>query len=140
MNFRIANFNVENLILPDIRYYDRMIFTQEDYDAKAHWIASVINRVKPDIIGVQELWTTEALEDVVSRSFHFANGAHIAAPADRRRRCPPPVRPGPACGPTPHDRPGRRRPAGRGRLHAAAATVSVPGPAALRVLATPLRA
>jgi predicted extracellular nuclease len=80
MNLRIANFNVENLILPDIRYYDRMIFTQEEYDAKANWIASVINRVKPDIIGVQELWTTEALEDVVSRSFHFANGAHIAAP------------------------------------------------------------
>lgn len=80
MNFRIANFNVENLILPDIRYYDRMIFTQEEYDAKAHWIASVINRVKPDIIGVQELWTTEALEDAVSRSHHFADGAHIAAP------------------------------------------------------------
>ncbi len=80
MNFRIANFNVENLILPDIRYYDRMIFTQDEYDAKANWIASVINRVKPDIIGVQELWTREALEDVVSRSFHFAKGAHVVAP------------------------------------------------------------
>lgn len=80
MNFRIANFNVENLILPDIRYYDRMIFTQEEYDAKANWIASVLNRVKPDIVGVQELWTTEALEEVVSRSHHFAKGAYVVAP------------------------------------------------------------
>ncbi len=80
MNFRIANFNVENLILPDIRYYDRMILTREDYEAKANWSASIINRVKPDIIGVQELWTAEALEDVLRRSFHFASGAHICAP------------------------------------------------------------
>lgn len=80
MNFRIANFNVENLILPDIRYYDRMILTPEQYEAKANWIAAVINRVQPDIIGVQELWTSEALEDVVRRSFHFAGKAHVVAP------------------------------------------------------------
>ena len=80
MNFRIANFNVENLILPDIRYYDRMILSREDYEAKANWSASIINRVKPDIIGLQELWTAEALEDVLRRSFHFAEEAHICAP------------------------------------------------------------
>jgi predicted extracellular nuclease len=80
MNFRIANFNVENLILPDIRFYDRMILTREEYEAKANWSASIINRVQPDIIGVQELWTSEALADVVARSFHFPQGAHICAP------------------------------------------------------------
>lgn len=80
MNFRIANFNVENLILPDIRFYDRMILTREEYEAKANWSASIINRVQPDIIGVQELWTSEALADVVARSYHFPQGANICAP------------------------------------------------------------
>ena len=65
MNFRIANFNVENLILPDIRFYDRMILTREEYEAKANWSASIINRIEPDIIGIQELWTSEALADVL---------------------------------------------------------------------------
>ena len=80
MNFRIANFNVENLILPDIRFYDRMILTREEYEAKVNWSAGIINRVQPDIIGVQELWTSEALADLVARSFHFPQGAHICAP------------------------------------------------------------
>ncbi|MEQ1753141.1 MAG: endonuclease/exonuclease/phosphatase family protein [Micropepsaceae bacterium] len=80
MNFRVANFNVENLIVPDTRYYDRLILTQEEYDAKANWIANIFNRVKPDIVGIQEVWSRDALQDVVSRSFHFANGANICAP------------------------------------------------------------
>lgn len=80
MNFRVANFNVENLILPDTRYYDRLILTQEEYDAKVNWIASIFNRVAPDIVGIEELWSDEALADAVRRSFHFANGANIVAP------------------------------------------------------------
>jgi hypothetical protein len=80
MNFRIANFNVENLILPDIRFYDRMILTREEYEAKANWSASIINRIEPDIIGIQELWTSEALADVLARSYHFAGGANLCAP------------------------------------------------------------
>jgi endonuclease/exonuclease/phosphatase family metal-dependent hydrolase len=80
MNFRIANFNVENLILPDTRYYDREILTRDDYDAKVNWIASVFNRAKPDIIGVEEVWSDEALADAVGRSLHFAGNAHIVAP------------------------------------------------------------
>lgn len=80
MNFRIANFNVENLILPDIRFYDRMILTREEYEAKANWSASIINRIEPDIIGIQELWTSEALADVLARTYHFAGGANLCAP------------------------------------------------------------
>lgn len=84
MIFRIANFNVENLIQPDTRYYDRLILTQEEYDAKANWIANILNRAKADIVGIQEVWSSEALHDVVSRSFHFANGANICAPGASR--------------------------------------------------------
>jgi exonuclease III len=84
MRFRVASFNVENLIPPDIRYYDRLKDTREQYDAKANWIASILNRAMADIVGVQEVWLEEALTDVAKRSFAFANGAHIVAPGATR--------------------------------------------------------
>ncbi len=84
MRFRVASFNVENLIPPDIRYYDRLKDTREQYEAKANWIASILNRAKADIVGVQEVWLEEALTDVAKRSFAFAAGAHIVAPGATR--------------------------------------------------------
>jgi endonuclease/exonuclease/phosphatase family metal-dependent hydrolase len=84
MRFRVASFNVENLIAPDIRYYDRLKDTREQYEAKANWIASVLNRAKADIVGIQEVWLEDALHDVAKRSFAFANGVHIAAPGATR--------------------------------------------------------
>ena len=62
MRFRVASFNVENLVLPDVRYYDRYKDTREDYDAKANWTARVLDRAKADIVGIQEVWFDEALE------------------------------------------------------------------------------
>jgi len=84
MRFRVASFNVENLILPDLRYYDRLKDTREQYDTKVNWIASILNRAKADIVGVQELWFDEALADAAKRSFIYANGVHIAAPGATR--------------------------------------------------------
>jgi endonuclease/exonuclease/phosphatase family metal-dependent hydrolase len=84
MRFRVASFNVENLTLPDVRYYDRLMDTREQYDTKVNWIASIFNRAKPDIVGVQEVWFEEALIDAAKRSFHFATGVNIAAPSANR--------------------------------------------------------
>ena len=84
MNFTVANFNVENLILPGIRYYDRLLCTQEEYDAKANWIARTLNRIRPDIVGIQEVWSEEALHDIIGRCPHFAEGANVCAPGASR--------------------------------------------------------
>jgi endonuclease/exonuclease/phosphatase family metal-dependent hydrolase len=84
MRFRAASFNVENLILPDVRYYDRLKDTREQYDAKVNWIASIFNRAKADIVGIQEVWFEEALADAAKRSFHFAAGVNVAAPGATR--------------------------------------------------------
>ncbi len=80
MNFRIATFNVENLILPGIRYYDRLELLAGDYEAKANWIASIFDRAKAEIVGLQEVWLEEAIRNAAGRSAYFANGAHICAP------------------------------------------------------------
>ena len=84
MRFRVASFNVENLILPDVRYYDRLKDTREQYDTKVNWIASILKRAKADIVGIQEVWFEEALADAAKRSFFFSNGVHIAAPGANR--------------------------------------------------------
>lgn len=81
MNFRVASFNVENLVGAGIRYYDRYKDTPETYGAKANWIASTLTRAKADIVGIQEVWLETALHDVAKRSAFFARqDVHIAAP------------------------------------------------------------
>ena len=84
MHFRVASFNVENLVGTGVRFYDRYKDTAEDFDAKANWIASVLNRAKADIVGIQEVWLDESLAEVARRSVHFAKGFHIAAPGASR--------------------------------------------------------
>jgi endonuclease/exonuclease/phosphatase family metal-dependent hydrolase len=84
MRFRVASFNVENLVVPDVRYYDRLKDTREQYDTKVNWIASILNRAKADIVGVQEVWFEEALADAMNRSFHFAGKANVVAPGATR--------------------------------------------------------
>jgi hypothetical protein len=81
MNFRVASFNVENLVGDGIRYYDRYKDTAETYGAKANWVASILTRAKADIVGIQEVWLEAALRDVAKRSPFFARETvYIAAP------------------------------------------------------------
>lgn len=81
MQFRVASFNVENLVGDGIRYYDRYKDTAETYGAKANWVASILTRARADVVGVQELWLEDALRDVAKRSSFFARQTvHIVAP------------------------------------------------------------
>jgi endonuclease/exonuclease/phosphatase family metal-dependent hydrolase len=81
MQFRVASFNVENLVGDGIRYYDRYKDTAETYGAKANWVASTLTRARADIVGIQEVWLEAALRDVAKRSSFFARDpVFIAAP------------------------------------------------------------
>jgi len=81
MRFRVASFNVANLVGEGIRYYDRYKDTAETYGAKANWVASILSRAKADIVGVQEVWLEAALHDVAKRSSFFGGVPfHVAAP------------------------------------------------------------
>jgi hypothetical protein len=81
MQFRVASFNVENLVGDGIRYYDRYKDTAETYGAKANWVASILTRARADIVGIQEVWLEAALRDVAKRSPFFARDpVYIAAP------------------------------------------------------------
>ncbi len=66
---RLATFNVRNLMTPEIVYYDDLpAYTRQQYEAKTAWIASKIDQSGADVIGFQEIFSKEALSDVVAKT------------------------------------------------------------------------
>lgn len=64
-DIRIANFNLLNLNLPGEPIYDNQEgWTQEEYDAKVAFSARLIEAADADVIGFQECWDAQVLEDV----------------------------------------------------------------------------
>ncbi len=59
-----ATCNLYNLNAPGLRIYsDSDGWSQEEYDKKIAWTASVLEKLKSDVYGFQELWHRGALED-----------------------------------------------------------------------------
>ena len=55
---RFATFNVCNLALPGMKYYDdQEPCTAAEYEAKTTWIAQQIDRLDADVIGFQEIFS-----------------------------------------------------------------------------------
>jgi predicted extracellular nuclease len=76
-----ATFNLRNLNLPGMRMYrDAEGWTQAEFDAKIQWSAAQIALLKPDVVGVQELWHKDALEQLES-SVGTGNEYEVVAPA-----------------------------------------------------------
>lgn len=60
----VANCNLLNLQRPGVPIYGRPGWSQEAYDAKVSFLARVVQASGADVIGFQELWDRQALEDV----------------------------------------------------------------------------
>lgn len=75
---RFATFNVCNLALPGVKYYDDQIpYSVEEYAAKVTWIAEHLDRLDADVIGFQEIFSQVALQDVLARTEKYRQAAHI---------------------------------------------------------------
>jgi len=80
---RFATFNVRNLALPGMKYYDdQEPFTVAEYDAKVDWLAHQIDLVDADVIGFQEIFSQAALRDVLARSRHYRQAHHLGFDPD----------------------------------------------------------
>ncbi len=66
-NFKVATFNLYNLALAGEKYYNRS-YPQDQYDKKIEWIADKLNELDADIIGFQELFHLEALQEALAAS------------------------------------------------------------------------
>lgn len=83
VRMRIATFNVENFAHVGARFHGRPTsapYDRASFDDKAGWIAGLIDEGRLDLIGFQEVFTRQALEETIARSKHLAGRATIIAP------------------------------------------------------------
>jgi endonuclease/exonuclease/phosphatase family metal-dependent hydrolase len=63
---KIATFNLFNYLEPPNAYYEfERIYSAEQWRKKQNWIAEYLREYQPDIIGFQEVFSTESLKALV---------------------------------------------------------------------------
>jgi predicted extracellular nuclease len=66
-NFSVATFNLYNLQLPGRRMnLGQRVWTDDEFEAKVEWTAGQLERLDADVVGLQELWSSEAMERVLA--------------------------------------------------------------------------
>ena len=80
-SFRIATFNVENLLHPGVSFAGRgsEMYSDALYEDKISWIGRILDEGSPDIVGFQELSSRRSIDDALGRSQHLCS-ARIVAP------------------------------------------------------------
>jgi endonuclease/exonuclease/phosphatase family metal-dependent hydrolase len=65
MSLTLATFNLKNLALPgdEIYFSTKPLYSDEDYARKVKWVGERIREMEADVIGFQEVWKIEALEE-----------------------------------------------------------------------------
>jgi endonuclease/exonuclease/phosphatase family metal-dependent hydrolase len=77
-DIRFATFNVCNLAPPGLPFYgDRLPYTMEQYEAKISWIARQLDELDADVIGFQEIFSQDALRDVLARTEKYCDAHHL---------------------------------------------------------------
>lgn len=84
--FTIASFNVKNLIGADKEYYQFMSYTPEEYAWKEDWMADQIVKLGADIVGFQEIFEEEALNDVIAEADRRGIATNEVTLPDRKKR------------------------------------------------------
>ncbi len=76
--FTIASFNVKNLIEAEQEYYRFEEYTPEEYAWKRAWLADQLLTMNADIVCFQEIFTENALRDVVIETDELGLAANAA--------------------------------------------------------------
>lgn len=64
---KIATFNLFNYIEPPLAYYDfENIYSQESWQKKQAWICDYLAQYQPDVIGFQEVFSANALQQLLA--------------------------------------------------------------------------
>jgi predicted extracellular nuclease len=84
--FSVATFNVYNLQLPGLSMNPGQTpWTAAQFEAKAGWISAQLAELDADVVGLQEVWNREALEQVLAHGGLEATYDVLAEPADGER-------------------------------------------------------
>ena len=68
MRIKIGSFNLFNLALPEISYYENLKYSQADYRKKVEWTAGQLRIMDCDIVAFQEVFHKKALNAVAEAS------------------------------------------------------------------------
>lgn len=78
--FTLGTFNLLNLVLPGVRYYDRQ-YAPDIYAQKCAWIGQQLDYMQADIVGFQEVFHAEALQASLQHSAHLQD-SHVVVAAE----------------------------------------------------------
>lgn len=81
MEFKIASFNLLNLVSAGKKYYGRREYSTSDYNKKVSWIGGQLRRMEADIVGFQEIFHEEALREAIAKDNAYRNAEIIVANA-----------------------------------------------------------
>ncbi|MGS0674417.1 endonuclease/exonuclease/phosphatase family protein [Shewanella sp. 125m-1] len=77
---KLASFNLFNYIEPPLAYYDfENIYSKEQWHKKQGWLAEFLAQHQPDIIGLQEVFSAQALAEQM-RAVGYAHFATVGEP------------------------------------------------------------
>jgi endonuclease/exonuclease/phosphatase family metal-dependent hydrolase len=68
LSIKVGTFNTYNLVLPEVVYYTNRQYSQAAYDKKVAWIAEQLRRMDADVVGFQEVFHEEALDEAITAS------------------------------------------------------------------------
>lgn len=78
-SFKVGTFNLQNLALPNQSFYhDR--YRPEEYAKKKLWTAEQLNRMQADIVGFQEVFHEQALQEALAASTFCQSFSFVVAP------------------------------------------------------------
>jgi predicted extracellular nuclease len=77
-SFKVGTFNLLNLVLPGVTYYEKNKYSPEVYQKKKTWISRQLENMEADIVGFQELFHKEALQEILTETKEYAD-AHLVA-------------------------------------------------------------
>lgn len=84
--FKIASFNVKNLIGADQEYYRFESYTPEEYAWKEDWLADQLVTLNADIVCFQEIFDETSLMDVVNEANERGNALNADVIPDKSKR------------------------------------------------------
>lgn len=84
--FKIASFNVKNLIGAEQEYYRFQSYTPEEYAWKLDWMADQMLTLDADIVCFQEIFEEDALREVIAEADARGAAANAAVIPDRSKR------------------------------------------------------
>nr|WP_317264691.1 endonuclease/exonuclease/phosphatase family protein [Arthrospira sp. SH-MAG29] len=73
---KIGTFNLYNLVLPNLTYYETRQYTPGLYQQKKTWVSSQLETMQADIIGFQEIFHPQALQEILAAT-PFYDHAHL---------------------------------------------------------------